>query len=223
MERQNNRTGDHAAYCAAAVVILSLLTYCASSSAFVLHRFDLPVNCLQTKIFSRFFLSKDYDIEHRKIRKILYIVDTEVMKRGGYATINTTALKSAILGASKRTRSTTRMIAYALFALNGSFMIYAALRARRRIYGSNMKIEKPAAQGVEGFIRTVGEYLTPEIYERVIAAPTPECLGEAFSTARERVNIPCSIVARMFPKNSRERLTLLAYGKNNVRFAQLHE
>jgi len=41
-------------------------------------------------------------------------------------------------------------------------------------------------------------------------------LGDAFNTAREKVNIPCSVAARLFPKGFRERLVLLEYGKTKV-------
>lgn len=220
MERQDGRVGDHAIYFAAGIVIFGLLAYFASRSAVVLHRVDLPVIRLQAKIFSWCFPGDDHKIELHRVEYILGIVNAEVVRRGGYATIRTAALKKAVIAASKKTRKTTQTFACAVLGLLGSLVTIRTMKVRSRLYDSRENFRVPERAGVEGFLRIVGRYLDPGIAERVRKSPAPENLGDAFRAARDRANIPCSTVARLFPKGSPERLALLAYGKTGVTFAR---
>lgn len=218
MERQDSRVGDHAIYFAGAIVILGLLAHCASRSAVVLHNIDLPLIRLQAKIFSR-CLPGDHQVELRKVENILRIVDAEVGRRGGYATIRTAALRKAIVAASRNTRKTARNLACAVLCLMGSLMMIRTVKGHRGLYDSRENVRVPERAGVEGFIRIVGRHLEPGMAERVRRSPTPENLGDAFRAARDRANIPCSTVARLFPKDAPERLVLLGYGKTGITFA----
>ncbi len=220
MERQDGRVEDHAIYFAAGIVIFGLLAYFASRSAVVLHRIDLPVIRLQAMAFSRCLPGDDHEIELRRVEYILRIVDAEVGRRGSYATIRTTALNKAITAASKKTRKTTQTFVCAVLGFMGSLVIIGTAKVRGRLYDSRENFRVPERAGVEGFLRIVGRHLDPDMAERVRKSPVPENLGDAFRAARDRVNIPCSTVARLFPKGTPERLALLEYGKTGVAFAE---
>jgi len=186
----------------------------------MLHKLDLPILGIQAKIYSKCFFGDDLEREHRQISKIITIMDREVKKRGSYRTINTSALRSHINKVSERTILTTRCLTFIFFIVSGSLMIISTIRTRDVLYNSRENIHKFHKTGTEGFIGVAGKYLPPDVVSLVRASPTPETLGDAFRFVRERVNIPCSIVGRLFPKGSAERLTLLGYGKTSVVFAE---
>jgi len=219
MERQDGRVGDHAIYFAAGIVIFSLLAYLASRSAVVLHRIDLPIIRLQAKTFSWCLPGDDHEKEWRRVENILRIVDAEVVRRGSYVTIRTAALKKAIMAASKKTRKTAQTLACAVLGFMGSLVIIRTVKVHSRLYNSRENFRVPERAGVEGFLKIVGRYLEPGMAERIRKSPAPENLGDAFRVARDRVNIPCSTVARLFPKDTPERMALLGYGKTGVVFA----
>ena len=92
-----------------------------------------------------------------------------------------------------------------------------AMKSRSRIFDVG-KDTSFRTVGVDGFLGVVGEHLGPDMIRMVRSSPTPENLAEAFTMAREKANIPCSLVGRMFPRDSRERLVLMEYGKTHVSF-----
>lgn len=220
MERQGNRVGDHGVYCAVGIAILGLLSYLASQSPVVIHKLDLPILSVQAKIFSVCFFSDDFEKEHHQILKIMSIMDKEAGKRSGYRTINTPALKDTVRKVSVKTAFTARYLTIIIFILAGSLMIISTVRTRDILYDKRENINTSGKTGVEGFIGITGGYLTGEAVSVIRASPTPENLDNAFRAVRERINIPCSVVGRLFPKGSAERLTLLGYGKTKVFFAQ---
>lgn len=219
MERQDGRVSDHAVYFVAGIVIFGLLAYLASRSAVVLHRVDLPTLRAQAKTFSHLFPGDDHAIELRRIENISRIVDTEVVRTGSYERIRTAALRKAITDASQKTRNTMRILVCVFLGSLGSLMIIRTARAHGRLHDNRENVRLSERAGVEGFLRIVGRYIDPGMAARLKESPTSENLADAFRAARDRVNIPCSTVARLFPKGTPERTALLEYGKVQVRFA----
>jgi len=219
VERQDGRVSDHAVYFVAGIVIFGLLAYLASRSAVALHRVDLPILRVQAKTFSHLLPGDDHAIELRRIENIARIVDTEVTRRGSYERIRTAAFRKAITDASGKTRKTMRILVCILLGSLGSLVIIRTARAHGGLYDSRENVRVPEKAGVEGFLRIVGGYIDPGMAARLKESPTSENLADAFRVARDRVNIPCCTVARLFPKGSPERRALLEYGKFQVHFA----
>ena len=220
MERQGNRIGDHAVYCVAGIAMLGLLSYLALKSPMVIHKLELPILSVQSKIFGACLFDEDFEKENRRISRIISIMDREVEKRRGYRTINTHALRGAVRKASVKTTLAARYTAVIFFIAAGSLMIVSAVRARDMLHDRRENIRVSGAAGVEGFIRIVGGYLTGDVISTVRRSPTPGNLCDAFRTARQCVNIPCCAVGRLFPKGSAQRLALLGFGKTKVTFAR---
>jgi len=218
VERQDGRVSDHAVYFVAGIVIFGLLAYLASRSAVVLHKVDLPTLRMQAKTFS-LLPGDDHAIELLRIANISRIVDTEVARRGSYERIRAAALRKAITDASGKTRNTMRILVCVLLGSLGSLVTIRTARAHGRLHDSRENVRLSERAGVEGFIRIVGRYIDPGMAARLKESPTSENLADAFRVARDRVNIPCSTVARLFPKGTPERMALLEYGKVHVRFA----
>ncbi len=219
MERQDGRVSDHGRFFVAGMLVFGLLAFLASRSAVVLHKFELPFLLAQAKIFSKYLLSEEYQTELHRIENILRIVDGEVAKRGGYARIRAGALRKAMLTSSKRTRNTTRFLTCILLCLLGLPVVMRAVRANRRLYDHRENVLVQTRKGVEGFLAVTGRHLDPDRAVRLRNMPTAENLADAFSAVRMRVNIPCSLVARLFPRGTKERMVLLGYGKERVAFA----
>lgn len=218
MERQDGRVSDHAVYFVAGIVIFGLLAYLASQSAVVLHRVDLPIIRVQAKTFSHLLPGDDHAVELRRIENIARIVDAEVARRGSYERIRTAAFRKVLTDASGKTRNTMRIFVCVLLGSLGSLVIIRTARARGRLHDSRENVRLSERAGVEGFLRIVGRYIDPGMAARLKESPTPENLAGAFRAARDRVNIPCCTVARLFPKGTPERRVLLEYGKVHVQF-----
>jgi len=219
VERQDGRVSDHAVYFVAGIVIFGLLAYLASRSAVVLHRVDLPTLRVQAKIFSHLLPGDYHAIELRRIENIARIVDAEVARRGSYERIRTAAFRKAITDASCKTRNTMRILVCVLLGSLGSLVIIRTARVHGRLHDSRENVRLSERAGVEGFLRIVGRHIDPGMAARLKESPTSENLADAFRVARDRVNITCCTVARLFPKGTPERTALLEYGKVYVRFA----
>ena len=219
VERQDGRVSDQGIFFVAGIFVFGLLACFASRSAVVLHRIELPLLRTQAKIFSRYLISKDHEMELRRIETILGIVDSEVAKTGSYARIKTEVLRKAMINASKQTKNTTGILACVPLCSLGSLVAIRAVRVRRRLYDRRENVRPSGRKGVEGFLGVTGRYLKPDAAARLRKAPTPENLADAFSAVRMEVNIPCSVVARLFPRGTKERMVLLGYGKVRVAFA----
>ncbi len=220
MERQDNRIGDHAAFCVAGIAMLGLLSFLALKSPMVIHKLELPILSLQSRVFGACLFDDDLKKENRRISRIISVMDREVKKGHGYSTINTCALRGAVRKASVKTAFTARYIAVILVIAAGSLMIVSAVRARDMLHDRRENVHAYGAAGVEGFIRVVGRYIAGDVISAIRGSPTPQNLCDAFRTARQHVNIPCCAVGRLFPKGSAERMALLGYGKTKVTFAQ---
>lgn len=220
MERNEIKSSDHVVYFAAGIGILALLAFFALRSVLVLHRFELPALNFQAHFFSHIFPSPEYETESYKIQGIRDTLDAQLTKRNNYSTINADVLRRIIRSSSEHTRNCARVLVSVFLGLLGLLLTGIVIRARNRLYETPENVRVPRQNGVEGFILLVGQHLDPGTIELVTRSPTPRNLENAFRAARERVNIPCSVAARLFPKRSKERLALLEYGKANVKFAE---
>jgi len=219
VDRQDGRVSDHGVFFVAGIFMFGLLAYCASRSAVVVHRVELPLLREQARIYSRFPLGRDHEMELRRIENILRIVDGEIARRGNYARIKAAVLRKAMINASGRTAKTTLILTCIILCSMGSFILIQAVRVHRRLYDSRENVRVSRRRGVEGFLGVAGRHLKPGMEARLREAPTPENLAEAFGVVRMKVNIPCSVVARLFPPETKERMALLGYGKVGVIFA----
>jgi len=219
VEQRDGRASGHGIFFVMGLFIMGILVYFAFQSAMVVHRIELPFLRLQAETYSRFLFSDAGERELHRIENILALVDSEVARTGNYARIRTGSLKRAISNASKKTRSTTRVLACIFLGLPGSFIIARSCGMRRRLYDSRENVRISGRKGVEGFLGIAGTHLGPDEANRLREAPTAENLAEVFSAVRMKVNIPCSVAARLFPRGTRERLALLEYGKVQVVFA----
>jgi hypothetical protein len=220
LERSEIKSSDNIAYIVASLAILALLAFFASRSAIVLHRFELPVLHFQASLYARVFSHPDYETELYRIRAIRNALDAEFVKRGSYEALGPDMLRKAVASSSVHTGKCTRILASISFGSFGLIITGMVMRARRRLYRTRGDVGRLEQKGVDGFIRLVGGHLDPETIALVERCPTPGNLGHAFSIVREKVNVPCSVVARLFPRGSEERLVLLEYGKAKVKFAQ---
>jgi hypothetical protein len=219
VERQDGKASDHGIFFVAGIFVLGLLAFVASRSPVVLHRIELPLLRIQAKIYSCFPIGEDHGTELLRIENILAIVDAEVARTGNYGRINTKALGKAMTAASRSTKSTTRILSCTLVCVLGSLVAIRTVRVRRRLHDNRENVLVGRRQGVEGFLQVTGRYLEPDTAVHLSREPTPERLADAFSAVRAKVNIPCSVVARLFERGSRERMALLGYGKVSVTFA----
>lgn len=219
MERIEKKSSDDFAYVVAGLAILVLLTFFALRSAIVLHRITLPSLHFQASLYTRLFSCPDYEIELYRIRTIRNALDAELARKGSYAGIRKDMLKKAVESSSVHTTACTRYIAAVFLGSCGLLITVNVMKARRRLYGTRKDLRQPGQKGIGGFIGVVGAHLDPGMITLLEKYPTADNLRHAFRMAREKVNIPCSIAARMFPEGSKERLAILEYGKTKVRFA----
>lgn len=220
MERQDGKVSDHGVFFVAGIFVFGVLVFFASRSPVVLHRIELPLLRIQAKIYSYCPIGGDRGMELPRIENIFAIVDAEVARTGNYGRINTKALRKAMIAASASTRSATRIVSCTLVFALGSLVAIRTVRSRRRLYDHRENVRIAGGKGVEGFLRVAGRHLDPDMAARLSRAPTPERLAEAFGAVREKVNMPCSVVARLFERGTRERMALLEYGKARVTFAE---
>ncbi len=220
MERIEKKSSDDVAYVVAGLAILALLTFFALRSTIVLHRITLPSLHFQASLYARLFSCPDYEIELYRIRSVRDTLDAELARKGSYAGIRKDVLEKAVESSSGHTTACTRFIAAVFLGSGGLLITVNVMRARRRLYGTRKDTRLPGKKGIEGFIGVVGAHLDPGMITLIEKYPTADNLGHAFRMAREEVNIPCSIAARMFPEGSGERLAILEYGKAKVRFAR---
>ncbi len=220
MERNETRGSDHAVYIVVSIVILGLLAYFASQSVIVVHRVELPVLQAESNIFGYCLSDRDYEIESQAMKNIRDVLDAEFAKRHDYSAIKTDVLRKVIKDASARTRNCTCIVTCVLMGFLGSIVIIGSVKARNRLYERRENIHPFQQKGIEGFVRLVGTYLGPDMVRQVRKSPTPQNLADAFHAVRERTNIPCSVAARLFPRETKERMILLEYGKAKVRFAE---
>ncbi len=220
MERNEIKSSDHVVYIAASVAILALLAFFAARSVLVLHRFELPALYFQAHLFSHVFVSEDYETESCQIQNIRNALDAEFIKRNNYSSIKAETLRKIVRSSSAHTRNCTRVLVSVFLGSFGLLITGMVVRARNRLYETRENVRSIQQNGVEGFIRLIGQHLDPGTMELVRRSPTPRNLENAFRAAREKVNIPCSVAARLFPRRSKERLALLEYGKAKVRFAE---
>ncbi|HOD76062.1 MAG TPA: hypothetical protein PKJ17_08545 [Syntrophorhabdaceae bacterium] len=219
MERQDGKASDHGIFFVAGIFVLGLLGFFASRSPVVLHRIELPLLRIQAKIYSCCPTGEGHAMELLRIENILAIVDREVGRTGNYGRISTKALGKAMTAASERTKRTTRILSCALVCALGSLVAIRSVRVRRRLHDNRENVRFSRRKGVEGFLQVAGRYLEPDMAVRLGSAPTPEKLADAFGVVRAKVNMPCSVVARLFERGTRERMALLQYGKVRVTFA----
>ncbi len=219
MERQDGRVSDHGIFFVAGIFIFGILAFFAFRSPVALHRIELPLLRVQAHIFSCCPIGEDHGMELRRIEHIIAIVDTEVERTGNYSRINAGALRKAVIAASRRTKRTVRILTCVLLCVLGSFVAMRIARVRGRLYDRRENVRVRGGSGVEGFLRVAGRHLEPDTAARLKKAPTPEDLADAFAAVRKKVNIPCSVVGRLFAKGTRERMVLLGYGKVRVAFA----
>lgn len=218
MERQDNKGSDHAIYCVAGIAILIGLAIVAMHSILVTHRIGLPLLRLQAQIYAFCLMNDEHAMELRKIDRILTILDSEVARTGDYSRIRTGTLEKSIERSTTKTRAWTRVCTSIILGGLGLCVIWQSRAARRRLFEGQRGIRLSQRQGVEEFLRITGAYLTPGMIHKVRTDPNPENLAHAFSIVRSQVNIPCCRVARLFQEKTRERLTLLEYGKTRVVF-----
>lgn len=219
MERGETKSPDNIAYVAASLAILAALAVFAWRSVIVLHRIELPVLHFQANLYAHAFSHPDYEIELHRIRAIRNALDAEFVKRGSYAAVRPDMLRKAVASSSVHTGRCTRILASIFLGSLGSIITGVAMGARRRLYRTREDVRRFGQKGVRGFIHLVGGHLDPGAIARIERCPTAENLGNAFMVVREKVNVPCSVVARLFPRGSEERLALLEYGKAKVKFA----
>jgi len=219
VERQDGRVSDQGIFFVAGIFVFGVLAFLASRSAVVLHRIELPLLRAEARILTCCPMGEVHGMELSRIEDILAIVDTEVARTGNYARINGGALRRAMTSASRRTRRTERVLACTLLCLLGFPVMARTFRARRRLYDSRESARAPGGRGIEGFLRVTEKHLDPGMKALLSKAPTPENLIDAFTQVRAKVNIPCSVVARLFGRGTRERMALLGYGKTRVAFA----
>lgn len=220
MERNEAKGSDSIVYMIASMGIIALLACIASRSVIVLHRIELPALSFQANLYSHIFAGPEYDAELSRMQKITNVLNTEFAKKDNYSTIRTSVLRDIVRSSSVHTRNRTCVLSSALLGLFGLLITGTTMKTRRRLYQTRNDIRSLRKRGVEGFIRLVGQHLSPDSAESVKRSPDPENLARAFEEVREKVNIPCSVVARLFPRNSKERMALLAYGKSRVTFAE---
>jgi len=220
LEQNCTKGSDHIVYVAASLIMLALLAYFASQSVIVIHRIELPVLSIEARLCAYLFPGLDLKAESQRIEGIRDALDNEFAKRKNYSTIDTGKVRKAISASSARTRRYTHIILSVILGFFGSSIILTAMRARNRLYEEGKGPGTSRGQGVEGFIRLVREHVDPGVIELVRNSPRPHNLADAFRAAREKVNIPCSTAARLFPRNSAERMAILEYGKERVRFAE---
>jgi hypothetical protein len=220
LERSETKNSDNIAYIVVSLAILALLALFALRGVIVLHRFELPVLHFQANLYARVFSRPDYETEAYRIRTIRNALDAEFAKRGSYEAVGPDVLRKAVASSSAHTQKRTHILASIFLGSFGLIITGAAMRARRRLYRTREDVRRLEQKGVDGFIRLVGRHLDPGTIARVEGCPTPGNLEHAFSIVREKVNVPCSAVARLFPRGSPERLALLEYGKAKVKFAQ---
>ncbi|MBP1749957.1 MAG: hypothetical protein H6Q52_2496 [Deltaproteobacteria bacterium] len=199
--------------------MLALLAYLALQSIIFIHRIELPILSIEGRLCAYLFPGPDLQAESHRIERIRDALDNEFAKRKDYSTINTGKVKKAITASSVRTRRYTHIIVSVILGLFGSSLIVTTMRARNRLYEERKGPDAPWGRGTEGFIRLVREHVDPGMIELIRNSPTPHNLANAFRAARENVNIPCSTAARLFPRNAAERMAILEYGKERVRFA----
>ncbi len=219
MERQDGRVSDQGMFFVAGIFVFGVLAFFASRSPVVLHRIELPLLRAEAKIFTCCPTGEAHGMELSRIENILAILDTEVARTGNYTRINGRALRKAMTSASRRTRRTGRILACTLMCMLGSLVMAQVFRVRRRLYDSRESVRTTGKRGIEGFLRVTERHLDPDMRALLSRAPTPENLIDAFSAVRAKVNIPCSVVARLFERGTRERMALLGYGKTQVVFA----
>jgi hypothetical protein len=218
LEQNGTKGSDHIVYIVASLIVLALLAYFALQSIIVIHRIELPVLSIEARLCAYLFRGPDLEEESRRIDHLRDALDNEFAKRKNYSTIDTDKVKKAIIAYSVRTCRYTHIILSVMLGLFGSFIILTAMRARNRLYEQQRGPGAPWGRGTEGFTRLVREHVGPDVIIR--NSPTPHNLANAFRAARENVNIPCSTAARLFPRNSAERMAILEYGKERVRFAE---
>ena len=219
LERSTAKSSDSVAYVIASLIILALLALYASRSLIVLHRIELPVIEFQAHLYARVLSRSDYEMEFYRIRAIRDALDAEFVKRGSYTAIRSDMLRQAVVVSSVRTGRCTRILACIFLGSFGSIITGVVMRARGRLYRTRDNVRRLEHRGVHGFIHLVGGHLDFDAIARIERCPTPENLRNAFTAVREKVNVPCSVVARLFPRGSGERLALLEYGKPKVKFA----
>ena len=219
MERSETKSSDNIVYVAAGLALLASLALAAFRSVIVLHRVELPALHFQASLYARAFSHPDYEAEMYRIRAIRHALDAEFAKRGSYAAFKPDMLRKVVASSSVHTGRRTRVLTSVLLGTSGLFVAGAVMRARRRLYRTREDVRRFGQKGVDGFIRLVGGHLDPATIACVERCPTPENLGNVFRVVRENVNVPCSVVARLFPRGSLERLALLEYGKAKVKFA----
>lgn len=219
MERQDGRTSDHGVFFVAGIFVIGLLACFVSQSPVVLHRIELPLLRMQAKVYSCCPIGRDHGVELLRIDNILAIIDREIARTGNYGRINARALRKAMTAASRSTKSTTRILSCTFLCALGSLVAIRTVRVRRRLYDKRENVRTGRGKGVEGFLGVAGRYLEPDMAVSLSREPTPERLADAFSAVRAKVNMPCSVVARLFERGTRERMALLGYGKVRVTFA----
>jgi hypothetical protein len=220
VERQDGKVSDHGIFLVAGIFVLGVLAFLASRSPVVLHKIELPLLRIQAKIYSCCPIGEGQGMELRRIEHIIAIVDTEVERTGNYSRINAGALRKATVAASGRTKGTGRVLTCILLCGVGSFVAIRTARVRGRLYDSRENVRVPRRMEIEGFLGMTGRYLEPDTAACLKKAPTPENLADAFSSVRTKVNMPCSVVARLFKPGTPERMALLGYGKVRVTFAR---
>ncbi len=219
VERQDGKVSDQGIFFVAGIFVFGVLAFLASRSAVVLHRIELPLLRAEARILAWCPMGEVHGMELSRIENILAVVDTEVMRTGNYTRINGGALRRAVTTASRRTRKTGRILACTLLCFLGSLVMAQTFRVRRRLYDSRESVRAPDRRGIEGFLRATEDHLDPGMKALLSKAPTPENLIDAFTQVRAKVNIPCSVVARLFGRGTGERMALLGYGKTRVAFA----
>jgi hypothetical protein len=219
LERIEKKSSDDITYVFAGLAILAMLAFFALRSVIVLHRITLPALYFQANVYSRLFSCPDYKVELYRIRNIRNLLDAELAKKGNYAAIRKDMLIGAVESSSEYTTACTRIITAIVLGSCGLLITGSAMRTRHRLYGTRKDVRHPGQKGIEGFVRLLEDHLGPGMVTLIQKYPGPDNLGHAFSMAREKANIPCSLAARLFPKGSKERLAILEYGKAKVTFA----
>lgn len=87
--------------------------------------------------------------------------------------------------------------------------LFFAVQRKMRTVPEVASKQAAASEAVRAFISAVEKYVPRHVVEAVAADPTPENLRDCFLLARQKVNIPPNVLARLFPPGSSERRALL--------------
>lgn len=199
-----------------AIAVFAVLLWFTMRSPYILHRFELPLLKTQATVYS-VFSSSIYGRERELLGSFLGFLNDEY-KKHGYRRINTSRAREYLHRYGRFTIMTSKILAAALLVGAMFPFIRAARHAKKRAYDRDQYISGAGMKGVEGFLDVVGKHIPPDLQERLRAEPTPENISAAFSIAREKANIPNNLAGRAFPRWSKERMAVYAYGKEIVEY-----